>query len=139
MGGFIGQRMDAKYVFIAMSMLCGTAALIGIPFLRETYAPVIRSRLAKKTSDLEKPPQTLMTKDESIWKTLWLNLSRPGILLTHSFICFIFSLYLAMRVFAVFNSAIRMLTILQDSRHRCHHVHNVFRHFLSCLPLLPQR
>jgi MFS family permease len=95
-GGFIAQHMDAKYVFIAMSMSCGAAAVIGIPFLRETYAPVIRSRVAKKTSNLEKAPQTLMTKDESIWKTLWLNLSRPAILLTHSFICFIFSLYLAM-------------------------------------------
>ena len=95
-GGFIAQHMDAKYVFIAMSMSCGAAAVIGIPFLRETYAPVIRSHLAKKASDLEKMPQTLMTQDESIWKTLWLNLSRPAILLTHSFICFIFSLYLAL-------------------------------------------
>ena len=29
------------------------------------------------------------------WKFLWINLSRPVMLLTHSLICFIFSLYMA--------------------------------------------
>jgi MFS family permease len=95
-GGFIAQHIGLKYIFIIMSALCGVAALIGIPCLKETYAPVIRLRLGKLSSDSEKVAQTLLYKNESIWRKLWLNLSRPVILLSHSFICFILSLYLAM-------------------------------------------
>lgn len=95
-GGFIAQNMGVKYVFVAMSMACGVAALVGIPFLRETYAPAIRLRLPKRSSDLDKTAPTLTVKNESIWHILRLNLSRPIVLLTHSYICFILSLYLAM-------------------------------------------
>jgi MFS family permease len=95
-GAFIAQNIGVKYVFIVMSALCGIAALICIPCLKETYAPVIRSRLATTCSDSEKVYQALPPKKESIWHILWLNLSRPVILLSHSFICFILSLYLAL-------------------------------------------
>jgi len=98
MGGFIAQIMGFKYVFIVASMSCGVAALVGIPFLRETYAPVIRLNMAKRISDSEKgtAAQQITPIDESIWHFLWLNLSRPIILLTRSFTCFILSLYLAL-------------------------------------------
>src|ERR1700691_585210 len=95
-GGFIAQNIGSKYVFIVMSALCGLAALICIPFLRETYAPVIRLKLTSTSSIPEKAAQTHIPKNQSIWRILWLNLSRPVILLSHSFICFILSLYLAM-------------------------------------------
>jgi hypothetical protein len=52
--------------------------------------------LAKKSSDPEKVALTLPPKKESLGHLLWLNLSRPIILITHSFICFILGLYLAM-------------------------------------------
>jgi len=93
-GGFIAQTIGFKYVFIITSALCGLAALIGIPFLRETYAPVIRLRLAR--SSHLKMPQTFTPENQSIRRIMWLNLSRPVTLLTRSFICFILSLYLAM-------------------------------------------
>jgi MFS family permease len=95
-GGFITQSIGVEYVFIIMSALCGVAALFSIPFLKETYAPVIRLHLEKSSPDSEKVAQALLHKGESIWRKLWLNLSRPVELLTHSFICFILSLYLAM-------------------------------------------
>jgi MFS family permease len=95
-GGFIAQTIGVKYVFITMSALCSLAALIGIPFLRETYAPVIRLRLAKMSSEPEKVAEAHLPMNKPIWHILWLNLSRPVILLSHSFICFILSLYLAM-------------------------------------------
>jgi hypothetical protein len=88
-GAFIVQNIGVKYIFIVMSALCGVAALIGIPCLKETYAPVIRS-------DSKETYQILPKRKESIWHILWLNLSRPIILLSHSFICFILSLYLAL-------------------------------------------
>lgn len=95
-GGFIAQNIGVKYILIVMSALCGLAALIGIPCLKETYAPVIRSGLATTSSESEKAYQTRRPKNESIWHILWLNLSRPVILLSRSFICFILSLYLAL-------------------------------------------
>lgn len=104
-GGFIAQNIGIKYIFIVMSALCGLAALIGIPCLKETYAPVIRSGLATTFSESEKAYQTRRQKNESIWHTLWLNLSRPVILLSHSFICFILSLYLALWVSWIFQFA----------------------------------
>ncbi len=65
--------------------------------LKETYAPVIRERIAKRSGDLEKAahfhnPIGQMGKLEY----LWINISRPVILLFRSFICFILSLYMAL-------------------------------------------
>ncbi|KAF9052189.1 multidrug resistance protein 4 [Hymenopellis radicata] len=95
-GGFITQTIGVKYVFIVIAGVSAIASLIGLPLLRETYAPVIRARRAKMVKDTEKggnyqPPQSDMSKMEF----LWVNLTRPLILLTRSFICFILSGYMA--------------------------------------------
>jgi len=74
-------------------------ALIGIPFLKETYAPVIRLRLAKNAADPEEAARQLPTvssRKDSKWRIIWLNLRRPAYLLTHSLICFMLSLYMAL-------------------------------------------
>ncbi|KIM81587.1 hypothetical protein PILCRDRAFT_496983 [Piloderma croceum F 1598] len=42
-GGYIVQSVGVKYVFVTASASCGVAALVGIPFLRETYPPLIRA------------------------------------------------------------------------------------------------
>ncbi|KAF9023698.1 multidrug resistance protein 4 [Hymenopellis radicata] len=95
-GGFISEEIGPKYVFIVIAGVSGLAACIGIPILEETYAPVLREREAKRSGDVEKAqhfhhPAAGMTK----WEYLWVNLSRPVILLTRSFICFVLSLYMA--------------------------------------------
>jgi predicted MFS family arabinose efflux permease len=98
MGGYISQSIGVKYVFIVISALCGIAALVGIPLLRETYAPVIRLRLARQ-SDPEKAAklQSMLGDGQgNKWQYLWLNLKRPAMMLTCSFICFILSLYMAL-------------------------------------------
>lgn len=98
-GGFIAQSIGVRYVFIVISGLCGIAALIGIPLLKETYAPTIRLRIARQSADPEKAAAqhpTLVAEHGSKWHILWLNLSRPAMMLTHSFICFILSLYMAL-------------------------------------------
>jgi len=69
--------------------------------MRETYAPVVRMRCEKASGDPEKAknarrhlgPEVLQLGQ---WKFLWTNLSRPVILLTHSLICFVLSLYMAL-------------------------------------------
>lgn len=98
-GGFIAQSIGIKYVFIVISGLCGLASLVGIPLLKETYAPVIRLRLAKKAADPEtaakKHPHLIADHGNKL-HVLWINLSRPLYMLTRSFICFILSLYMAL-------------------------------------------
>jgi len=74
------------------------ASLIGIPLLRETYAPVIQiRRLRAQSSDPEKAAklQSLLVANKSKWQILWENLTRPVVLLTRSLICFLLSLYMA--------------------------------------------
>ncbi|KAG8955476.1 hypothetical protein FRC04_008827 [Tulasnella sp. 424] len=87
-GGFVAQHLSYHWIFWIIAILAGAASALGIPILRETYAPVILRRRAKKLGKEVKSPH-------SLGEILWLNLTRPITLLTRSFICFIFSLYMA--------------------------------------------
>ncbi|KAG1730841.1 multidrug resistance protein 4 [Suillus paluster] len=95
-GGFIAESVGIQYVFYLIAAICGVAAVLGMPILRETYAPVIRLRRDKMVLNAEKAttvypvPTTHRMPDK--WAYLWINLKRPIILLTRSFICFILSL-----------------------------------------------
>ncbi|KXN92560.1 hypothetical protein AN958_06857 [Leucoagaricus sp. SymC.cos] len=97
-GGFITQESGIKWVFIVIACLCGFASLIGIPLLRETYAPIIRMRQAARSADpeaLRRAHPSLQHIAGSKLHVLWINLSRPVILLFRSLICFMLSLYMA--------------------------------------------
>ena len=94
MGGFIAQTIGIEYVFFLIVGLCGIASMLAIPLLRETYAPVIRRRLGAHDGELEKGMPTAQGQDRL--RYLWVNLKRPVILLTRSFICFMLSLYMAL-------------------------------------------
>lgn len=76
-------------------------SLVGIPFLRETYAPIIQIRkLSKCKGDPEKAAklEMLLESKKNKLHDLGDNLVRPIVLLTRSFICFILSLYMALCV-----------------------------------------
>ncbi|KAJ7666150.1 multidrug resistance protein 4 [Mycena polygramma] len=96
-GGFIAQTVGIRYVYFVLAGVNTVASVIGIPFLRETYAPILKRRLASRPADLEKTasiPQE--THDSPLnLRYIWINFSRPLMLLSHSFICFILSLYMA--------------------------------------------
>lgn len=96
-GGFIAQYADIKFVFVAIAALCGAASLIGIPFLQETYAPVIQYRMAKKAGDTEKMARLRQEQTKGVTKAqfVWVNIKRPFIYTTRSLICFLFGLYMA--------------------------------------------
>ncbi|KAG2367887.1 major facilitator superfamily domain-containing protein [Suillus spraguei] len=98
MGGFIAESVGIQYDFYVVTAICGIAAVLGIPFMRESYAPVIRLRRKKMTTDLEKVPghPALVAHHMGKWAYLWINLKRPIILLTRSLICFVLSLYMAL-------------------------------------------
>lgn len=99
MGGFIAESVGIQYVFYLIVALCGVASALGIPLLSETYAPIIKLRLGKVILDPEKAAaehSALTPHHTSSWAYLWINLKRPVILVTRSFICFILSLYMAL-------------------------------------------
>jgi hypothetical protein len=99
MGGFIAESAGVQYVFYVIAAISGVAAILGIPLMRETYAPVIRFRLNAMSLDPEKTSVgrlVLAAHHMDKWTHLWVSLKRPAILLTRNFICFILSLYMAL-------------------------------------------
>lgn len=74
--------------------------MLSIPFMDETYAPVIRMKYEMASGDPERARNARRHLGPDVqlsrWKFVWINLSRPVILLTCSFICFILSLYMAL-------------------------------------------
>ncbi|KAJ7033667.1 multidrug resistance protein 4 [Mycena alexandri] len=97
-GGFIAQTVGVQYCFFVLAGLTGLASLIGIPFLRETYAPLLKIRSG---SHRPTDPEKVLRSREEInppyrkLHYLWINFSRPLMLLSHSPVCLILSLYMA--------------------------------------------
>jgi hypothetical protein len=96
------QKFGIRWVFVILTVLPLVGALIGIPFLEETYAPVIKQRLSmRRKGDVElsgKAVQFDVPVKPSLAQSLRVNLSRPFMLLTHSLICFMLSLFVALYV-----------------------------------------
>jgi hypothetical protein len=88
----------AFIIYLGYSVACGVASAISLPILRETYAPVIRQRLAAMSGDPEKVAavQPDFLKENGKLNYIWINLSRPIVLLFGSMICFMLSLYMAL-------------------------------------------
>lgn len=76
--------------------ICGFASLIGVPLLKETYAPVLRMRLAARSADPERAVSRPQQSHGGLLGYLWINIKRPTILLFRSAICFMLSLYMAL-------------------------------------------
>ncbi|KAF8512087.1 MFS general substrate transporter [Hysterangium stoloniferum] len=98
-GGFIVKTIGFKWIFIVLTIVGAVGSLIAIPLLEETYAPVIKARLANiRTADVETASGTdvEVPVKPSLTETLRLNMARPFMLFTHSLICFILSLYMAL-------------------------------------------
>lgn len=91
------MRANPAPVIAAIS---GLLAVLSIPFMHETYAPVLRMKYDLASGDPEKAMNARRHLGAEVqlgqWKFLWNNLSRPVLLLTRSFICFVLSLYMAL-------------------------------------------
>ncbi|KAK7044726.1 major facilitator superfamily domain-containing protein [Favolaschia claudopus] len=98
-GGFIAQTIGVHYVYFVLAGLTACASLVGIPLLRETYGPLVQLRQASRCVDSEKKLQPVEDRHDPTKKRnlgyVWVNLSRPWVLLFRSFICFTLSLYMA--------------------------------------------
>lgn len=96
-GGFLVQSVGFRWVFILLSIIGGVFAVIGIVLLDETYAPIIKERLAKAyATDPEKKGSIMVPPKVSLTAFFMANITRPFTLLTRSLICFMLSLYLAL-------------------------------------------
>jgi hypothetical protein len=95
------HSLDTDEYIIDTTGLGALSSLIGLPVLRETYAPVIQRRLARLSNDPEKldKAHSVFGTDQTKLQYIWTNLSRPAIMLARSFICFILSVYMALYVF----------------------------------------
>ncbi|KAH6918029.1 major facilitator superfamily domain-containing protein [Coprinopsis sp. MPI-PUGE-AT-0042] len=104
--GFVVQEIGIRWVFILIAIISGFTALIGIPFLRETYGPVIRLRKAGRSANPEAARAKVVEKlggpRGSKAQIIWINLSRPIVLLFGNFICFVLSLYTALCVSGIY-------------------------------------
>lgn len=99
-GGFLAQTVGFRWIFIVIAVASAIGGVCGILVLKETYAPVIQIRRAKKhlkqggekTIDHE----VLLDERRDFGEVMWINMTRPFVLLFRSPICFILSLYMGM-------------------------------------------
>lgn len=92
------ETVGFKWIFILLAIICGVASVAGIPVFRETYAPVVRYRLARRLFGAEGGGETVEDTREDTMRYIWTSMHRPFILLTRSVVCFLLSLYLALWV-----------------------------------------
>lgn len=97
----LAETIGYKYIFIVIVGVAAVAACVGIPFLRETYAPIIQQRILQKQSDEESHAvsSVLIRSRREQLGLLWTNLTRPFVMLSQSLICFVLSLYMALYVY----------------------------------------
>ncbi|EJD54512.1 MFS general substrate transporter [Auricularia subglabra TFB-10046 SS5] len=98
-GGFIVDGIGFKWIFVIVSAMAGLSLIVGLPLLRETYAPVIIERRAlrrAKEAEAAGQPPAKVPKPPPLGQVLWINLTRPFILLTRSLTCFMLSFYTAL-------------------------------------------
>ena len=98
MGGFITERTSWRWTFWVISIADGVVQVLGFWFLRETYAPTILAKKARKQREAT-GNQSLHTKWETpgrtFFKVLKQALVRPFILLGTQPIIQVLAVYLA--------------------------------------------
>ncbi|KAF2733225.1 MFS general substrate transporter [Polyplosphaeria fusca] len=114
-GGIIVQRLGWRWIFWVMTIICSTNTLAGYLFLRETYAPVILSKLKSSSSALATStgaPTTYTFKDEDsrpAWRKITHSLSRPPKIFAQPIVATM-SVYQAL----VFGTTYSLYTNMQD-------------------------
>ncbi|KZS94405.1 MFS general substrate transporter [Sistotremastrum niveocremeum HHB9708] len=98
-GGFVSETVGVKWVFIIITCVAGIASALGIPILKESYAPILRVKYAVRDGHDKEKAMNIVSPNGTLSKgqILWTNLSRPMVLLFQSFILFILSLYMAIQ------------------------------------------
>jgi MFS family permease len=97
-GGYISETVGFRWLFISLTCFGALASLVGVPFLQETYHPILRARLAiTSTGDKERANVLIEGANHGLSKRrfLWISLTRPIALMSKSFILNVLSLFMA--------------------------------------------
>ncbi|OKL59558.1 hypothetical protein UA08_05013 [Talaromyces atroroseus] len=98
-GGFITQNTSWRWIFYATTMADGVIQLIGLYFLRETFAPLLlqrkKNKLIKETGNPNYYTKSDTKADRTVLKTLQAALVRPFRLLATQPIIQVLALYMA--------------------------------------------
>ncbi|OOF99641.1 hypothetical protein ASPCADRAFT_503632 [Aspergillus carbonarius ITEM 5010] len=93
-GGFIVQNVGWRWTIWLEAILGGVIAIASLIFLRETYAPTLLQRKAKKLQkETGRHYRTEYDTDKTLGQIIWVSLSRPVKFLCLSPIVLIVSLY----------------------------------------------
>ena len=95
-GGFLVQYTSWRWCFYVVSIAGGAVQVFGLPFFRETYAPVLLQRKCKRLRKTTKNPNLYTDHDSvSLRQLLRTSLVRPFRLLGTQPIVQVWSLYCA--------------------------------------------
>lgn len=91
------ETVGWKYIFVLVAGVSAIASVIGMLMYRESYAPVIRRRIAaQEMTETWKEVEKRFHVHEDRLDYLFINLKRPFVLLTRSITCFVLSIYMAL-------------------------------------------
>ena len=90
------QYVSWRWCFYVVSIAAGAVQILGLPFFRETFAPVLLQRRCRKLKKTTKNPNLYTQHDEtSLAQLLRTSINRPFILLCTQPIVQVWSLYCA--------------------------------------------
>ncbi|KAH8092500.1 multidrug resistance protein 4 [Cristinia sonorae] len=116
--GYVTQTVGFRWIFVIIGGLSAAITLVGLPVLKETYAPVIRAIIARRTGSQE----SAVTKETNQglgdgWELIKANITRPFILFTRSSICFLLSLYMGLQYGICYLMLATFPTLYRDVYH----------------------
>ncbi|KAK5119128.1 hypothetical protein LTR62_000339 [Meristemomyces frigidus] len=79
-GGIIVQRLDWRWIFWVLTIICSANTIAGWIFLRETYAPALLQQRKKRLETEEDCPNKYHFEgedDRPLWRKLAKSLARP--------------------------------------------------------------
>lgn len=95
-GGFLVQYVSWRWCFYVVSIVGGATQILGLPFFRETYAPVLLQRRCKRLRKSTQNPALYTEHDStSLPRLLRVSLTRPFKLLGTQPVVQVWSLYCA--------------------------------------------
>ncbi|OAA59950.1 Major facilitator superfamily transporter [Cordyceps fumosorosea ARSEF 2679] len=111
------EVLSWRVVILACAVLAALCYSISFVCFRETYAPVILRRRAAKLLAAGPAPDTDKPATGHSYKSLWLSIARPAIVLASSGVLMAISFYIAIMFSHFYVAAITMPRIIEDIYH----------------------
>ncbi|KAL4795383.1 major facilitator superfamily domain-containing protein [Aspergillus venezuelensis] len=92
-GSFLVQYVSWRWCFYVVSIVGGATQILGLPFFRETYAPVLLQRRCKRLKSTQNPALYTEHDSASLPQLLRVSLTRPFKLIGTQPVVQVWSLY----------------------------------------------